>query len=297
MTDESSSTGYGYTVCTIGHSGYSVAMFPIKEELCDYILFTHVYPSNDTLVSASGNVSYDTFIKVATKHRGGTRTMFGLSHSPHMLSSQLAQDGDGGTTARRFLLIADKVFNQTGLSAVGVMGLVRKAADFTKEMRLISWFKEHVFDFLVSGLKGEQEVEVVLSSTLVFVAYQMNEPVVKPVRFGERCVRNYLQSMEAYCLQKLLNEEEDADSVTAVAFNGDTLFSFETPKTVENKMRRFVFALDDKVYRRVGWAFFDLAFEIYNEALCPVKSNTSNKFSRVAVAKPILEENRKRKFD
>ncbi|KAH7952383.1 hypothetical protein HPB52_022183 [Rhipicephalus sanguineus] len=57
------STGYGYVVCTIGVAGYDAAMFPIHEELCDFIIYTHVYFDRIATVvkSTTGYVSYDKF--------------------------------------------------------------------------------------------------------------------------------------------------------------------------------------------------------------------------------------------
>ncbi|XP_072140480.1 uncharacterized protein [Dermacentor andersoni] len=157
---------------------------------------------------------------------------------------------------------------------------------------------EQIFKFLVAGLRERTTMEVALSSTLVLVSFHMKKPVSKPVEFGEPCVRNYRMHMERYCVDALPNVQIDDDSLSAVGFHGDTLFSFETPESIEKKMRRFVTPLDDVVFHRVGWAFFDLAFEIYDEASCPSNGSvTMSKFARVAVAKPILTENRERTFN
>nr|XP_054924939.1 uncharacterized protein LOC129383932 [Dermacentor andersoni] len=311
------------------------------------------------------------------------RTLFGLSHSPHALSSQLAQSGGGDEAAKEFLSTADQLYGDAGLSAIGVMGLVRKVMDFTHEPKLVAWFQalsvfasritngtvflglrlndkgedlaskdklakdvfetvkkmkvnllvlvthnvrdmeqsscisepvsswsskayknnerlalEQIFKFLVAGLRERTTIEVTLSSTLVLVSFHMKKPVSKPVEFGEPCVRNYRMHMERYCVDALPNVQIDDDSLSAVGFHGDTLFSFETPESIEKKMRRFVTPLDDVVFHRVGWAFFDLAFEIYDEASCPSNGSvTMSKFARVAVAKPILTENRERTFN
>ncbi|KAL1443540.1 hypothetical protein MTO96_030302 [Rhipicephalus appendiculatus] len=150
--------------------------------------------------------------------------------------------------------------------------------------------------FLEFGLKGEKTIEVALSSTLTFVLFEMKTVVQKPIQFGEKCLSSNPQFFYEYCFQKVPNEEVDEDSMTTVGFDGTMLFSFETPDTIEKKIRKFVIDLDDKVYRRVGWAFFDLSMEVYNRSACTVSSISKN-FPRLAVAKPILLENRNRKFN
>ncbi|KAK8787930.1 hypothetical protein V5799_022294 [Amblyomma americanum] len=92
-----------------------------------------------------------------------------------------------------------------------------------------------MFKFLEFGLKGEKQVEVALSSTLALMTYQMKKKVTSPVKFGEPCVRRHAQHFTAYCLEKLPGEQEHSDSVTAVGFDGTTLFTFETAATVEKK--------------------------------------------------------------
>ncbi|XP_049513341.1 uncharacterized protein LOC125940801 [Dermacentor silvarum] len=156
---------------------------------------------------------------------------------------------------------------------------------------------EHIFKFLEAGLRGEKEIEVTLSSTLVFVLFRMKNPVSKPLKFGEPCVRNHRMSMERYCVDGPSNVQIHADTLSAVGFDGDRLFSFENAESIAKKMRQFVMPLDDKVFRRVGWALFDLAFEVYDADSCRANETTATKFSRVAVAKPILRENRMRKFN
>lgn len=154
-----------------------------------------------------------------------------------------------------------------------------------------------MFKFLEFGLKGEKTIEVAMSSTLSFVGFEMEAPVRKPVQFGKECVRSELLPFHEYCFEKVANEQEDADTMTALGFDGTELFSFETPETIEKKIRRFVIGLDDKVFRRVGWALFDLAQEIYNQSVCIEKNTISRNFPRLAVVKPILLENRNRIFD
>ncbi|XP_037529386.2 uncharacterized protein LOC119406726 [Rhipicephalus sanguineus] len=155
---------------------------------------------------------------------------------------------------------------------------------------------EHMLKFLEFVLKEEKELEVALSSTLVFMGYTMKKAATKPVNFGGSCLGNHPQPFYGYCLTKLPDVEEHADSMTAVALDGTVLFSFETADSVTKKMRRFVLDLDDKVYRRVGWAFFDLAYEIYNTTFCAAGSAITSNYPRLYAAKAVLDENRNRKF-
>ncbi|KAK8761242.1 hypothetical protein V5799_027492 [Amblyomma americanum] len=156
--------------------------------------------------------------------------------------------------------------------------------------------QEHIFKFLQNGLKGERTLEVALSSTLVFMGFWLEEPVKKPVKFGTHCEANHPEQFVAYCLSQVPNERKHGASLTATGFNDTTLFSFETPHTIEAKMRRFVMPLDDKVFRRVGWAFFDLAYEVYNRSACIVNNTVSQIFPRLTAGKAVLDENRNRKF-
>ncbi|XP_054926024.1 uncharacterized protein [Dermacentor andersoni] len=128
------------------------------------------------------------------------------------------------------------------------------------------------------------------------MSFQLNAPVNKPVKFGDKCGGGNAQFFYAYCFKVIPNQQEHTQSMTALGFEGNQLWSFETPKTVEKKIRMFVFDLDDKVFRRVGWAFFDLGLEVYNISICPVKNATTANFPRLAVAKPVLTENRNRRF-
>ncbi|KAL1429308.1 hypothetical protein MTO96_016356 [Rhipicephalus appendiculatus] len=153
-----------------------------------------------------------------------------------------------------------------------------------------------MFKFLEFVLKGEKQLEVTLSSTLVFMGYVMKKAVTKPVHFRETCLANHPHPFYGYCLDKLPDVEEHADSMTALAINGSVLYSFETAASVNKKMRRFVLGLDDKVYRRVGWAFFDLGYEIYNTSLCAAGSAITGNFPRMYAAKAVLDENRNRQF-
>lgn len=156
---------------------------------------------------------------------------------------------------------------------------------------------EHMLKFLEYGLRSEKAIEVALSSTLAMMTFRMKAPILKPVHFGDKCESGNAQFFYAYCFKVIPNEQEHTESVTALGFEGNQLWSFETPQTVEKKIRRFVFDLDDKVFRRVGWAFFDLGMEAYNNSICPVKNTITKNFPRLAVAKPILTENRNRRFN
>ncbi|KAK8771688.1 hypothetical protein V5799_025068 [Amblyomma americanum] len=93
-----------------------------------------------------------------------------------------------------------------------------------------------MFKFLESFLAAEKSIEVALSSTLVFVAYTMKAAVTKPVMFGKPCEGARPQPFYAYCHKPAPNEQEHADSITALSFNATTLATFETPATVEKKV-------------------------------------------------------------
>ncbi|XP_077497957.1 uncharacterized protein LOC144108648 [Amblyomma americanum] len=382
-TTRTPSTGYGYLVCTIGRGGHTAAMLPLKQELCDLILFTHVVATNGSLSSATGNVSYHTFLKAASQYKDDQHTQFGLSHSPHSLSMKLQTKESAASLASSFLKPAQKVFAEAGLSAVGVMGLVRKVEEFTHEPRLVAWFKEvasfaaklpnvtgtlflglklkdkgadlsskpklakdvfrvvnkmevklfvlvthsasetgesscvsqpvsswsskvyenssspalePMFKFLESGLIHETELEVALSSTLALMTFNMKQPVGSTGQFGKRCTRSAAMPFDATCLPNRPSPHEHASSITAYSVHGTMLSSFETAATVDKKMRRFVMDLDDKVYKRVGWAFFDLGFEVYNKSACQVKDAVAQDFPRLNAGKLVLEENRNREF-
>lgn len=59
------SGGYGYLVCTVGKEGYDTAIYPIKEDLCDVYVFTHVFVyADDAFSSTTGTQPFDTFKKV-----------------------------------------------------------------------------------------------------------------------------------------------------------------------------------------------------------------------------------------
>ncbi|KAH7973681.1 hypothetical protein HPB49_003895 [Dermacentor silvarum] len=59
------STGYGYTVCTIGRTGYDATMIPTEENLCEIIIYTHVYVELNAsgTISTTGDVPYRMFEK------------------------------------------------------------------------------------------------------------------------------------------------------------------------------------------------------------------------------------------
>ncbi|KAK8765224.1 hypothetical protein V5799_032168 [Amblyomma americanum] len=92
-----------------------------------------------------------------------------------------------------------------------------------------------MFNFLKFALMGETKIEVALSSTCVFMAFRMKKAVSGPIKFGEGCVANYPLPFEARCIKKPPNEQEHGDSLTAVAFSGTTLYSFETAESVKKK--------------------------------------------------------------
>ncbi|XP_077498022.1 uncharacterized protein LOC144108726 [Amblyomma americanum] len=373
-TTRKPSTGYGYMVCAFGHEVYLAALFPIKQELCDFIVFTHVVVYNSTLTSETGLRAYTIFTEVATLHKDDRHTRFGLSYSPTTLSQQLSSKEDAQTLTSRFLKAAQDFATNASLSAFGTMGLERSVQDIAHDPKLVAWHKslahfvktlrngtlflglrliergadlsskqklatdvfqtlrdmevkllvlvthniadmgisscaslpvsswsakvyqdptkpalEHMFNFLKFALMGETKIEVALSSTCVFMAFRMKKAVSGPIKFGEGCVANYPLPFEARCIKKPPNEQEHGDSLTAVAFSGTTLYSFETAESVKKKLRRFIMPLDDLVFRRVGWAFFDSAFETYNNC-------SGQSFPRLTAAKEILEENRNRKF-
>lgn len=353
-------------------------MFPIKEDLCDVFLFTHIEMLNTTVKPTTEKVAFDTFVKVAKQQKDSARVFFGLSFSPEHLDADLKRSWDGNTMGSHYVMGVKQVFSEAGLSLLGCMGLEREVAVFTHEPKLFlvyqnlksyvstrpgsklflglklmdkgkdlvskdrvakdlfnylrsmsvdllvlvthnvddvsrpctsmpvsSWSAdvyqdptrpalEEVFKFLEFGLMGEKEIEVALSSTLAVMTYEMKATVARPVMFGEPCIRRYLQSFNALCLEQVPNQQEHSDSLTSLAFNGTTLFSYETAATVEKKMRRFVMPLTDKLYRRVGWAFFDLALEVYNHTICKVKNAIPHNFPRLVPAKALLEENRQR---
>ncbi|XP_065308309.1 uncharacterized protein [Dermacentor albipictus] len=382
-TTRTPSTGYGYMVCTMGRNGFDIAMFPIKRELCDIVVFTHVYAGADaTIRPVTGFLSFGKFMEAATLYNGDRHTRFGLSHSPKMLDFLLSGNADAKNRSSAFKQATEKLFANASFPSIGVMGLVKKANEFTHDPKLANWYKalaasvknlpnvtiflgiklkdkghdlatkkilaeqvfrtakdmkvtllvlvthnvehmgnttcaavpisswkarayngptkpalEHMFKFLEFVLRGEKELEVALSSTLVFMGYAMRNAVAEPVKFGEACQGNRAQPFYAYCVAKLPNEREHQDSLTAVGFNGTSLYTFETKASVEKKMRRFVLSLDDKVFRRVGWAFFDLSYEVYNKNYCTVSGVVTEDFPRLTAAKTILEENRNRKFN
>ncbi|XP_077497948.1 uncharacterized protein LOC144108635 [Amblyomma americanum] len=135
-------------VCTFGRGGHTAEMLPIKQEICDIIVFTHVVVSDGTIVSKAGEVSYEIFLKAATQYNNDTDTRFGLSYSPHRLRMALAAGKDAAKEASAFVKPAKKLFSGTGLSAVGVMGIEQKAKDFAHDPKLRAWFK----------LEGEEDV-------------------------------------------------------------------------------------------------------------------------------------------
>ncbi|KAL1480450.1 hypothetical protein MTO96_034713 [Rhipicephalus appendiculatus] len=71
------STGYGYMVCTIGRIGVEATMLPIKEELCDLIVFTHVYVDlNGSLSPVTANFSFINFVQWSHRtERAGHRAL------------------------------------------------------------------------------------------------------------------------------------------------------------------------------------------------------------------------------
>ncbi|XP_075526538.1 uncharacterized protein LOC142558267 [Dermacentor variabilis] len=316
-TTRTPSTGYGYTVCTIGRAGYDATMIPINEELCEIVIYTHIYVdlNDSTSISTTGRVSYLTFQKVARLQRGSKFMRFGVSYSPLALPVQLTANP---SVNDRFLQNALEAFNASGFTVFGTMGLEKKIMDLKHEPALIKWYQaltgiqqrvpnatlflgvrvlddgkllstkknlakdlfqtvrdmkvslvifvthnafsmgntscttvpvsswsanaqpagpalEQMFKFLEFGLKGEKTIEVALSSTLSFVMFEMKNAVKGPVKFGEKCVRSELLFFHEYCFEKLANEQEDVDTMTALGFVGTALFSFETPKTIEMK--------------------------------------------------------------
>ncbi|KAL3214209.1 hypothetical protein MRX96_034979 [Rhipicephalus microplus] len=93
---------------------------------------------------------------------------------------------------------------------------------------------ETIFKFLEFVLKAERQLEVALSSTLVFTGYAMKRAVTKPVKFGKSCWANWPH--HGYCLDKLADVEEHVDSVTALAINGSMLYTFETAASIDKKV-------------------------------------------------------------
>ncbi|XP_077516771.1 uncharacterized protein LOC144127747 [Amblyomma americanum] len=140
-TTRTPSTGYGYLVCTTGRGGHEAAAFPVKEELCDFIVFTHVFAYNGSIVTDTGRLSYRKFIEIATLYRADKRTRFGLSHSPRVLAAQLAQGHDPGNASWHFLHALKTLPGNLSLSALGVMGLARKVNDLKHTPDLATWYK------------------------------------------------------------------------------------------------------------------------------------------------------------
>ncbi|CAN7976798.1 unnamed protein product [Ixodes persulcatus] len=67
-------------------------------------------------------------------------------------------------------------------------------------------------------------------------------------------------------------------------------------KSLPALMEKVVFPVDDKAYRRPGWALFDIQVEIYDDVLCQRNISKPAVFARIIAAKNILEKNRKRTF-
>ncbi|KAL1483458.1 hypothetical protein MTO96_033175, partial [Rhipicephalus appendiculatus] len=133
------STGYGYTVCTIGRAGYDASMIPLSEEFCEIIIYTHVYLDfNGTEVPTTGQFPYTMFTEVARAHKTSKFVRFGISYSPLAVPVQLTANPPFG---QQFVDDAVQNWKENGFSVFGTMGLQKKIMDITHDPQLVKWYQ------------------------------------------------------------------------------------------------------------------------------------------------------------
>ncbi|KAM7295404.1 hypothetical protein ISCGN_024904, partial [Ixodes scapularis] len=154
---------------------------------------------------------------------------------------------------------------------------------------------EHAMKLVTAGL-AVYPVEVAFSFSMVYLAYRMKTTVKADSKKQGACVHNAPMTFDTYCIEPAPNEKVDSDSLTASNYQGTTLRTYETVETITKKMEKVVFPVDDKAYRRPGWALFDIQVEIYDDVLCQRNISKPAVFARLIAAKNILEKNRKRTF-
>ncbi|XP_075526792.1 uncharacterized protein LOC142558544 [Dermacentor variabilis] len=75
-------------MCTVGSTLTDEAVYPVKEQLCDHYVFTHVTVLGSELGTNYGISAYMTFRKMAQENEHRGRVRFGVSLSPAYVESQ-----------------------------------------------------------------------------------------------------------------------------------------------------------------------------------------------------------------
>ncbi|XP_070396215.1 nucleolar protein dao-5-like [Dermacentor albipictus] len=75
-------------LCTVGSTLTDEAVYPLKEQLCDHYVFTHVTVLGSELGTNYGISAYMTFRKMAQENEHRGRVRFGVSLSPAYVESQ-----------------------------------------------------------------------------------------------------------------------------------------------------------------------------------------------------------------
>ncbi|CAN7944310.1 unnamed protein product [Ixodes pacificus] len=275
MTCCAASTGYGYLVCTVGAGAYFKQQYPISRGLCDLIVYSHVVAKNDSFDSTTGSRSYKIFLEIAKQYKSSKHMSFGISMSPGDLSPQL---DDPKLNLTDFANAAKLAYKESGIGSYGTLGLPRTVQDFKFQEPLKNWYKVRYNN--PTGC---------FQALMVYLAYRMKTAVKADSKKQGACVHNAPMTFDTYCIEPAPNEQVDSDSLTASNYQGTTLRTYET-------MEKVVFPVDDKAYRRPGWALFDIQVEIYDDVLCQRNISKPAVFARIIAAKDILEKNRKRTF-
>lgn len=62
------------------------------------------------------------------------------------------------------------------------------------------------------------------------------------------------------------------------------------------QVKKAVSSVDHKVHRRLGWALFDIQYEVYNAKSCLRAAKSLTNFSRIVAAKKVIDDNRNRQL-
>ncbi|KAM7294755.1 uncharacterized protein ISCGN_024261 [Ixodes scapularis] len=124
----------GLLVCTVGPRATDSAIYPVREKLCDYIIYTHVTVLKNRLGDSQGLGSLWLFLKTAKANKNSGSTKFGVSLSPSYVTSN-------GDYLPAYDAMMEDLHKEDGIVAHGVLGASVGIGGLETQPELTSWLQ------------------------------------------------------------------------------------------------------------------------------------------------------------
>ncbi|CAN8001687.1 unnamed protein product, partial [Ixodes hexagonus] len=116
-------------LCTIGARLTDEAIYPIRQKLCDYIIYTHVKAIAEENKEEDAS-AFELFVKVADDNQESSAVQFGVSLCPDFVSAHDEYLTSFDDTMR-------KLHDDSGIDVFGILGFVTEGLEFPPALR--SW--------------------------------------------------------------------------------------------------------------------------------------------------------------